>query len=99
MIHVSWDEAKNRKNQRKHGISFETAQEAFYDPYGQMYKNQVVEGEQRFATIGWVKNTLVTVIHTYDEENHQEFARIISARKATPSERELYARHKSQAVD
>jgi len=27
-----WDEGKNRENQNKHGVSFETAQEAFEDP-------------------------------------------------------------------
>lgn len=27
-----WDERKNRLNQRKHGIGFETAAEAFDDP-------------------------------------------------------------------
>jgi uncharacterized DUF497 family protein len=98
MIHLSWDETKNRKNRRKHGISFELAQKIFGDPQAQMYRNQLVEREQRFATIGWVQNTLLTVIHTYDEDNH-EFARIISARKAMALERKLYARHKSQAVD
>jgi uncharacterized DUF497 family protein len=27
-----WDEAKDRSNRKKHGVSFETAIEAFLDP-------------------------------------------------------------------
>jgi len=30
-IAFSWDDAKNRANQRKHGVSFEEAQTVFYD--------------------------------------------------------------------
>jgi uncharacterized DUF497 family protein len=28
-----WDEAKNRINRDKHGVAFEDAQEAFFDPH------------------------------------------------------------------
>jgi uncharacterized DUF497 family protein len=48
-----WDEAKNQENVEKHHISFEKAQEAFYD------KNRLIikvkkhsEKEDRFFCIG-----------------------------------------------
>ena len=30
-MHVTWDEEKNRSNQKKHGVSFEEATTVFYD--------------------------------------------------------------------
>ena len=30
--HFEWDEAKDRENTAKHGVSFEIAQRAFLDP-------------------------------------------------------------------
>ena len=30
-IHFTWDEEKNRSNQKKHGISFEEAATVFHD--------------------------------------------------------------------
>jgi hypothetical protein len=29
----NWDPAKDRRNREKHGISFEQAQQAFFDPF------------------------------------------------------------------
>lgn len=43
-----------------------------------------IEGEQRWQTIGWAHTVIVVVAHG------DEVIRIISARKATPSERTLY---------
>lgn len=33
-LSFEWDERKNRANQKKHGVSFEEAQTAFYDDEG-----------------------------------------------------------------
>ncbi len=84
MIHLSWDQTKNRKNRQKHGISFETAQKIFGDPYAAMEENQLVEGEQRYSTTGLLGTKFLTVIHTYVEEDDRERIHIVSARKATP---------------
>jgi len=32
-MRIEWDEAKNRRNLREHGVSFETAQLVFDDPH------------------------------------------------------------------
>jgi uncharacterized protein len=31
-MNITWDPAKNRENQRKHGISFDDAKAVFQDP-------------------------------------------------------------------
>lgn len=50
----------------------------------------MVEGEQRLHAIGHVDRILL-VVHTVREEGLGAIIRVISARKATPAERKLYA--------
>ncbi len=90
----AWDENKNRINRRKHGIAFETAARVFQDPGAVSYVEQVVEGQERWHTIGSAGGiTLLLVAHTVKEGNGEEEIRIISARKAGPRERALYYSH------
>jgi uncharacterized DUF497 family protein len=90
MIFV-WDENKNVANQRKHGISFEMAARVFADMGAVSYVDRVIEGEERWHTIGLVGSALILlVVHTIEESNDEEEIRIISARKATRRERDLY---------
>lgn len=90
-ISWSWDPAKNRANQRKHGLSFETAQEVFRDPLA-LSRLEGTSDEERWQTIGIVGLTTVLVVHTTPIEgaDGEEAGRIISARKATPHERRAY---------
>ena len=88
----AWDERKNRTNSRKHGISFELAALVFADPAAVSHIERVVDGEERWHTIGWAGAIAVLlVVHTMEEQNGEEAIRIISARKAYPRERALYA--------
>ena len=64
--HFEWDQAKDRLNQAKHGISFGVAQLAFADP------NRLIlidldhsSEEQRFYCLGRVAEGIVTVRFTY----------------------------------
>jgi uncharacterized DUF497 family protein len=94
-LQFTWDERKNRANQRKHGISFETAVLAFDDPCHLSTQDREVEGELRWQTMGLVQGKqILLVAHTLAESVNQgseEVIRIISARKATPQERSIYA--------
>lgn len=54
------------------------------------FQDRDVAGEQRWQTIGWAQTAIVVVAHAIGEERGDEVIRIISARKATPSERRLY---------
>jgi uncharacterized DUF497 family protein len=98
-IRFEWDEAKNLSNQRKHGISFQKASQVFLDPLHIAVPDRVVNGEQRWQTIGLAKREtgsllLLLVANTVREDLEQEKSieviRIISARNATPEERRIY---------
>jgi uncharacterized protein len=86
----AWDEKKNRANRRKHRIGFETALLVFDDPNAIALQDREIVGEQRWQTIGWAHTSMIVVAHKIGEEDGDEVIRIISARKATPSDRTLY---------
>jgi uncharacterized DUF497 family protein len=88
---IVWDEAKNRANRLKHGVSFETARLVFDDPFHISVPDRHEHGEERWTTVGMVGSVVIlVVVHTYGEVNGEEIIRIISARKATKGERERY---------
>jgi uncharacterized DUF497 family protein len=90
MIFV-WDPKKDRINRRKHGVSFEVAARVFDDPGAVSYIERVVDGEERWHTIGLAGGVVLLLIaHTVEEEDGEEKIRIISARKANPGEPALY---------
>jgi uncharacterized DUF497 family protein len=87
----TWDENKNRNNQSKHKVSFETAQLVFEDPLHVSRLDRIEHGEQRWRTIGMVHDVvLLLVAHAVIESDGQETIRIISARKADRNERRIY---------
>lgn len=89
-VEFAWDERKNLANQRKHRISFETAILVFDDPFHLSTQDREVGNEVRWQTIGMVKGIqVVLVAHTVDED--AAVVRILSARKATRRERNIYA--------
>ena len=88
----AWDHAKNEANLRAHHLGFEAAIFVFDDPVAAT-REDPYPYEQRWRTIGMVGTQVVMVVHTwpdFDTETGEETARIISARKATRSEREAY---------
>lgn len=87
-----WDEAKNRSNIRKHGVSFEEAQTVFLDDYAiRFYDPDHSDDEDRFLMLGIsFKLRALIVCHCYRESDR--VIRIISARKATRSETRHYER-------
>ena len=91
-MRFEWDEGKNRRNLAKHKVSFETASLVFEDPRALSVQDRVVEGEERWQTVGMVSGTVLVVAHTYREEAGDEVTRLISARKAIAHERRAYAK-------
>ncbi|TWB22400.1 hypothetical protein FBZ89_10320 [Nitrospirillum amazonense] len=90
-----WDEAKAVSNYRKHGVTFEMAVLAFDDPFVLTRQDRIEGGELRWQTLGVVTgHLLLLVAHTLWEEDDQghaiEVIRIISARRATRTERRQY---------
>jgi uncharacterized DUF497 family protein len=90
-MRFEWDAAKNEINRRKHGIDFDTAKYAFYDPLARSVLDREIGGEQRWQTTGRVGGKLLLlVVNTIRDEEADVVIRIISARKTTRSERRSY---------
>ncbi len=82
-----WNAHKAASNKSKHGISFEQAATAFFDPLFKL-TDASANQETRDAVIGFDEfSNLLFVVHI---EIEGEFVRIISARKATSTERNFY---------
>jgi uncharacterized DUF497 family protein len=88
-VRVSWDAAKNRSNQKKHGVSLEEAAELFRSGanYLEVFDEAHSDFEDRFIAIGPIARGLVLVVWTERDEN---VVRLISARWATKREQILY---------
>ena len=86
-----WNSRKASENKRKHGVSFEEAKSAFFDENARVIQDpEHSDDESRFILIGLsTQLRLLVVVHCYREAD--EVIRIISARKADPSERRQYA--------
>ena len=91
-IGFTWDPAKARQNQRKHGVTFDEARTAFADEGALLIDDPDHSiGEERFVIIGLSSHArILTVCHCYRERH--EVIRIISARRATPTESGQYIR-------
>ena len=87
-MRFEWDPDKDKKNVRKHGVSFQEAASVFYDPLAVSGPDpDHSEGEQRFVTFGLSSTEkLLVVVHTF----RIEAIRIISTRVATRKERRIY---------
>lgn len=70
---------------------FETATLVFDDPDFVMMRDRIVDGEERWQTIGLVEDVLLLLVaRTLGGEGDEEIARIISAREVTAHERRRY---------
>jgi uncharacterized protein len=87
-MRIEWDPGKAKSNLEKHGISFEEAATALSDPMAATGADPDHSlAEERYVTFGVSeRRRLVVVSHTEKDET----IRIISARKASKGERELY---------
>jgi hypothetical protein len=98
-MRFEWDEDKNRRNLSKHKVSFETAKSVFDDPLALSIQDRLVEGEERWQTIGMVSGALLLVAHTWRDEPGDEAIRLISARKAIARERRAYAKSQERSSE
>ena len=89
-IEFEWDPRKDASNEKKHGVSFGEAATAFYDEQGFLLDDpDHSEDENHFILIGLSSTVrLLVVVHVY--RGADSVIRIISARRATPSERDFY---------
>jgi len=86
-MHVTWDPNKAEINFKKHKIRFSDAEMVLYDPFAMTLEEHDVAAEQRFVTIGSdAAGRITAVVYSYRADT----IRLISARKATPTERKQY---------
>ena len=90
-MRVEWDRAKDRANQRKHGLSYSEAATLFQSgvEYFEIYDEAHSIEEDRFIAIGPIRRGLIVVVWTEPMEGR---LRMISARFATKHETDLYRR-------
>jgi hypothetical protein len=90
-MRFEWDEVKNHRNLRKHKISFELAKMVFDDPHALSEREREVDSEERWQAVGLVAGSVTVIVaYTCREEDGEEVVRIVSARKASRSERRAY---------
>ena len=86
MMIFDWDDNKEEKNIKKHGVGFWEAQTVFFDPLAKQFADD--HGEERFILIGQSgQSRLLLVVYA---EKHEGTIRIISARQPTNTERKKY---------
>jgi hypothetical protein len=87
-MRVEWDARKARENLRKHGVSFQEASSVFFDSLSATGDDPDHSAdERRFVTFGVSSlGRLLVVAHA----ERGDAIRIISARRTTRAERNLY---------
>jgi uncharacterized DUF497 family protein len=89
-IEFAWDRRKARSNLAKHGVSFEEAQTVFLDENARLIDDpDHSEVEDRFLLLGYSFQARCLIVnHCYRQSD--SVIRVISARRATVKEEELY---------
>jgi uncharacterized DUF497 family protein len=83
-----WNRNKAAANEKKHGVSFAEARQAFYDNYAVVEPDKEHSwDEQRYHLIGASSRRLLFIVYVEPDE---ETIRIISAREVEPYERRRY---------
>ena len=83
---VEWDARKAAANLKKHGVDFADAATVLYDDQAITIRDDEA-GEERYVTIGRdALARVLVVIYTWRGDK----PRLISARQATPQERDEY---------
>lgn len=87
-MEIEFHARKGASNYAKHGVTFEEAVAALYDPRAISIEDPDSRGEHRWVSVGMNENgQLITVVYTYRGDH----IRIISARKSTRRESKNYA--------
>ncbi len=89
-LRFDWDPAKEQANRRKHKVSFQEAESVFADERARLLDDpDHSEAEDRFVLLGLSSRfRVLVVVHTY--RGNEDVIRIISARRATRTERAYY---------
>jgi len=95
-----WDPKKAKANEKKHGVSFEIAAAVLGDEQAEIFHYEAYDDphsleEDRHITFGsypFERSIVLYVCWADRSSKGRKITRIISARHATPRERNLYAK-------
>jgi uncharacterized DUF497 family protein len=82
-LEFEWDAEKARSNARKHGVTFAEGATVFGDRLARLLAEPTIHGEERQVMVGLSAAGRLLVVVFIDRGR----IRIISTRRATPSER------------
>ena len=92
MLSFEWDELKNQRNIKRHGLAFVDMQDFLDDPYlVERLDLRVDYGEERIIAYAMVRSRIVVVV--YVERGSK--IRLISARLATREETNDYFKRRT----
>ena len=87
---LEWDPEKAEANRKKHGVDFADAATALSDEHA-LTRPDDEPDEERFLTLGMdALGRILLVVYSWRDD----LVRLISARKASPSERRQYEKHR-----
>jgi len=91
-LRFEWSRDKAADNARKHGVTFEEAETVFTDEFGIVLDDPDHSiDEDRFILLGLsARLRALVVVHCYRKPD--DVVRLVSARKATRKERDIYNR-------
>jgi uncharacterized DUF497 family protein len=84
-MRFEWDEEKRRANVKVHGLDFVDSPQVFAGPTFTYEDDRLSYREQRFVSLGLLKDIPVSIAHT----ESPEVIRIISFRRATTHEAQI----------
>jgi uncharacterized protein len=91
-LRFEWDRKKAALNFTKHGVSFDEASTVFYDPLARIFDDEDhSEQESREIIIGRSATERLLIVPFTERQSN--VIRIISARLATPKERNDYEKN------
>jgi uncharacterized DUF497 family protein len=85
-MRFSWHEPKRQATLNKRGLDFAQAEQTFRGPVFTFEDDRQDYGEQRWVTIGLLREKVVVIVHTESEDE----IRIISMREADKDEQLLF---------
>ena len=89
----TWTEEKNQLNKKNHGLYLSEVVDVFDDPHLMEFYDKAHSSldEDRYISLGRLRDTVIFFVVTTDKADGN--TQIITARKATPKEQEIYNAH------
>jgi uncharacterized DUF497 family protein len=89
-VSYEWDPAKARTNFIEHGVDFAEAVAVFEDDLALTIRDAFSDNEERWITLGRNETgRILVVVYAWRRDD----VRLISARPATPKEKNQYEKH------